>query len=37
MTGFEQTMVTVRYFLNHCCFDHDGTVYCRLDRDQTAA
>ncbi len=37
MNGLEQTMATVRYFLNHCCFDRNGNVYCPRDRDRTAA
>jgi hypothetical protein len=37
MTDLEQTMATVRYFLNHCCFDRNGNVYCLHHRDRTAA
>lgn len=32
MTGLEQTMATMRYFLNNCCFDRNGTAYCRPTR-----
>ena len=32
MTGLEQTMTTVRYFLNNCVFDRNGKSRCRIKR-----
>ena len=29
MTGFEQTMVLVRYFMNNCRFDRTGKSFCK--------
>ena len=32
MTGLEQTMVLVRYFLNNCRFDRAGKSFCKPRR-----
>jgi hypothetical protein len=29
MTGFEQTMVLVHYFMNNCRFDRTGKSFCK--------
>ena len=29
MTGLEQTLVLVRYFMNNCRFDRKGKSFCK--------
>ena len=31
MEDVEKIMVTVRHFLNNCCFDRNGKAFCRRD------
>ena len=34
MTGIEQTMALVQYFMNNCCFDRNGKSYCNRQHDK---
>jgi hypothetical protein len=34
MSGFDQTMVLMRYFMNNCCFDRSGKPHCNPEHKE---